>query len=125
MTPETFVSRVRSTAMHQTAATYKDLFGSTLPKDASDPYWKRALTLYQSLNDADRAVLLEIMQQVAVDTVSGLFAILDGVDGIDGPQEDFVLTSQSDNRKLNGNLQDLFLEAQEREQQRPGSGGGP
>ena len=69
------------------------------------------------MNDGDRAVLFEIMRQVTVDTVSNLFGILDGASALEGPREDFVLTSQPDNRKLNGNLQDLFLEAEERERQ--------
>ena len=117
MTPEHFVSQVRSVVVQQNAAIYKDLFESTTPESASDAYWKRALTLHGSLSDADRAVLFEIMRQVTVDTVSNFFGILDGASALEGPREDFVLTSQPDNRKLNGNLQDLFLEAEERERQ--------
>ena len=55
------------------------------------------------------------MRQVTVDTVANLFAILDGVSSLEGPPEDFVLASKSDNKILNGDLQDLFLEAEERE----------
>ena len=116
MTPENFVSQVRSAVVQQNAAIYKDLFESTTPEAARDPYWKRALTLHRSLSEADRTVLFEIMRQVTVDTVSNLFAILDGVSALEGPREDFALTSQSDNRKLNGNLQDMFLEAEEEHQ---------
>jgi hypothetical protein len=117
MTPENFVSKVRSAVVQQNAAIYKDLFESTTPENASDAYWKRALTLHRSLSDADRAILFEIMRQVTVDTVSNLFGVLDGASALEGPREDFVLTSQPDNRKLNGSLQDLFLEAEERDRQ--------
>jgi hypothetical protein len=117
MTPENFISQVRSVVVQQNASIYKDLFESTTPEGASDAYWKRALTLHRSLSDAERAVLFEIMRQVSVDTVSNLFGIIDGASALEGPREDFVLTSQPDNRKLNGNLQDLFLEAEERERQ--------
>src|SRR5688572_5330944 len=104
MTPENFVSQVRTAVVQQNAAIYKDLFDSTALEAARYPYWKRALTLHRSLSEADRAVLFEIMRQVTVDTVSNLFAILDGVTALEDSREDFVLTSQPDNRKLNGNL---------------------
>lgn len=117
MTPEHFVSRVRSTVVQQNAAIYRSLFESTTPESASDAYWKRALALHRSLSDKDQAVLLEIMRQVAVDTVSHLFGILDGASALEGPREDFMLTSQPGGSKLNGSLQDLFLEAEERDSQ--------
>ena len=113
MTSEDFVSHVRSAVVQENPAIYKDLFESTTPETAHDPYWKRALTLYRSLNETDRAVLFEIMRRVTVDTVSNLFAILDGVSSLEGLREEFVLTSRSDNMRLNGNLQDVFLEAEE------------
>jgi hypothetical protein len=113
MTPETFVSEIRSAVVQQNAAIYKDLFESTTPEAAHDPYWKRALTLHRSLSEADRTVLFEIMRQVTVDTVSNLFAILDGVSALAGLPENFVLTSQSDHRKLNGSLKDMFLEEEQ------------
>ena len=115
MTPQEFITQVRSVVVQQNTAMDKGLFASTTPEGASDPYWKRSLTLHGSLSEADRVVLFEIMRQVRVDTVSEIFGILDGSSPLDGPRENFVLVSQSDNRKLNGNLQDLFLEAEERE----------
>lgn len=117
MTPEDFVSQVRSTVVQQNVATYRDLFESMTPEGASDTYWKRALALHRSLSEADRAILLDIMRQVMVDAVSNLFGILDGASALEGPREDFTLTSRPDNLTLNGNLQDLFLAAEERERE--------
>ena len=117
MTPENFVTQVLSTVVDENVAIYKELFESTAPDAASDQYWKRALTLYRSLSESNRLVLFEIMRQASVDTVSNIFAILDGVITLEGPREDFVLTTISDRQKINGNLQDLFLEADERDRQ--------
>ena len=114
MTPQNFITQVHSVVVQQNLSIYKDLFESTTPDSANDPYWNRALALHHSLNDADRIVLYEIMRQVTVDTVSNLFGILDGVSALGGPHEDFMLTSQPDKQKLNGNLQDLFLETEEK-----------
>jgi putative transposase len=112
MNPETFVARVRSTIVDQNVAAYKELFQSTAPETAKDSHWRRALTLYTALSEPERAVLFEIMRQTTIDSVSNVLGILDGTSMIGESQEAFVLTT-SDNQKINGNLQDLFLEAEE------------
>ncbi|MEO6992963.1 MAG: transposase [Lacunisphaera sp.] len=115
MKPEDFARQFRDAVVQQNAAIYKDLFTSTPINSASDPYWKRALALHAALTPEQRAVLFEIMRQTMVDTVSNVFAILDGVSSLDGCKEDFVLASKTDPQKINGNLQDLFLEIEERD----------
>jgi putative transposase len=117
MNPETFVNRVRSAIIEENISTYKNFFESTSLDDATDPYWKRALVFYQSHNESDRTVLLEIVRQVMDDTVSNVFAVLDGVSSLDGSPEDFDLIAKSNGQQINGSLQDLFLEADERERQ--------
>lgn len=118
MTPEEFVSQVRVAVVRRNAAAYREEFESTMPQESSDAYGKRALALYQSLGQSDRAVFLEIMRQVMVDTVSSVFGILDGVVSLDGTQRpEFVLISGSEDGKLNGDLQELFLEAEEQDRQ--------
>jgi hypothetical protein len=115
MKPENFAAQLRIAVIEQNTAIYKDLFASTSKDSASDPYWKRALGLHAALTPEQRAVLFEIMRQTMVDTVSNVFAILDGVSSMDGSKEDFVLASKTDPQKINGNLQDLFLEIEERD----------
>jgi hypothetical protein len=115
MKPQDFASQLREAVVQQNSAIYKDLFASTPIKSASDPYWKRALALHAALTPEQRAVLFEIMRQTMVDTVSNVFAILDGVSSLDGSKEDFVLTSKTGPQKINGSLQDLFLEIEERD----------
>lgn len=69
------------------------------------------LALYQSLSPAQRPVILEIMRQVEIDTVSAIFGILDGSSTLDGKSADVELlhkTARSRTR-LDGDLQDLFL----------------
>ncbi|MDX2080386.1 MAG: hypothetical protein SFU53_06335 [Terrimicrobiaceae bacterium] len=117
MTPENFVTQLRKAVVDENIAIYRDLFESTAPDAASDPYWKRALSFYDSLDEAGRRVLFEIMRQTSVDTVSNLLAVLDGVSALDSAREDFVLRTSSDPQQINGSLQDLFLEADERNRQ--------
>ena len=68
MTPESFVSEVRSAVVEQNTAIYKELFGSETVESASDPYWKRALGLYASLSESDRRILFEIMMRIPIES---------------------------------------------------------
>ncbi len=113
MTPENFVTQVRSAIIADNMAIYKSLFTSTAVSEATDPYWKRALTLFGTLNEADRAVLFEVIRQTMVDTVSNVLGVLDGSSTLGTSRENFVLTTKTDVTKLNGDLQDLFLAEEE------------
>jgi len=115
MNPDSFVAKVRSAVVDQNIAADRDLLESTTVEAATDPYWKRLLTLYHSVSGEQKAVVLEVMRQVRIDTVSEVFGILDGSSALEGPREDFVLTTRSDSQKINGDLQDLFLEADNRD----------
>lgn len=109
MQPKAFVTGVIESAVDENVAMYAKLFAST--ETATDEYWIAAKRFYDSLSAADREVVLRIMRQVAIDTVSTLFGILDGTSSISGAFEQFVLTHKR--TKLNGDLQDLFIEAVE------------
>ena len=117
MNPHSFISRVRSAVVDQNSAADRDLLESTTVEAATDPYWKRLLTLYHALSSEQKSVFVEVMRQVRIDTVSEILGILDGSCALEGSREDFVLTTTSDSQKLNGDLQDLFLEADERDRQ--------
>ena len=113
MNAEEFVRRVRKSIIEENLSTYKDLFQSTDPKDATDPHWNRALQLYDDLSDEDRAALFAIVRQSMVDTISNIFGILDGTSGLDGELAAFSLIDDSTAERLNGELQDRFLEQEE------------
>jgi putative transposase len=117
MSPEHFVAKVRDAIVNQNNQADRSLFATTLIESVTDPYWKRALTLFRSLDEPEKRVLFEIMNQVRVDTVSECLGILDGVCALDGPREDFILTTSPDGQQLSGNLQELFLEADERDRE--------
>jgi cytochrome P450 len=108
MKPEDFVSAIQS-AIDENVETYAKLFAST--ETATDEYWIAAKRFFDSLPATDREVVLRIMRQVAIDTVSTLFGILDGTSAIQDRFEEFQLTHKK--TKLNGDLQDLFIAAVE------------
>ncbi len=104
-----FINRIRGEVIEQNLASCRDLFANTDPANATDPYWRRALALHATLNEAQRAVLFDIVRQVMVDTTSNLLGVLDGVNWLEGQTEGFKLTTESGTEKLNEGLQDLLL----------------
>ncbi|HIF9540201.1 TPA: hypothetical protein ACX6S1_000369 [Photobacterium damselae] len=110
MKPEEFVKKVRQSILDENIAIYKDLFETTEVDQASDPYWKEALSLFDKLGDKEKKTLFRIMRQVSVDTISNMFALLDGVSCLEDQDGDFSLTIENVQEQLNGDLQDIFLE---------------
>jgi hypothetical protein len=85
---------------------YRDLYENT--ENATDPYWQRALDLYKSLDIRQKEVFFEVIRQTAIDTVSNVFAVVDGVAKLNGQDGDCSLTCGTDS--ISGELQDHFLE---------------
>jgi len=113
MNQSDFITHIRDEIIDQNLAIYRELFASTDPANASDPYWRRALGLFATLNDDQRTVLFQIIRQVMVDTTSNLLGVLDGVNWLQGQTEGFRLTTDSSTDKLNEGLQDLLLGMEE------------
>lgn len=114
MTPKEFAAILMKSIVEENTETYQDIFASTSPEGASDPYWKRALALYRDLSADQRPILFEIMRQVAVDTTSNFLGAIDGVNSLEGAAEKFTLLYGRD-QKLSGDLQSLFLSEEERQ----------
>lgn len=112
MTPEQLVRGLLTSVVDENVVLYRDLFARTEPGKAIDPYWIRALALFGSLSEEQREVFFEVVRQVAVDTTSNILGVIDGISYIEGADGGFELTHGA--RKLNGDLQSLFLTEDER-----------
>jgi hypothetical protein len=100
-----FAAQIKKSVVDENVGIYRELFENS--DKASDPYWKRALHLYSTLDASQKEVFFEIIRQVAIDTISNVFAIVDGVAQLDGQDGDCSLTCGTD--RLSGELQDQFL----------------
>lgn len=110
MTRQKFIEGIRTQVIEANLNAYRDLFDAAQGEHVTDPYWQRVGPFYASLDANQRDTLFTILRQVEVDTVSGFLAILDGVKVIDPKEGDFVLTTEADQAKINGDLQAIFLE---------------
>ncbi|GAA4277706.1 hypothetical protein [Aquimarina mytili] len=111
MKPEKFVRNISDSVINENLNVYKDLFETTAIDTVSDEYWKEALGLYNELDSFQKEVLFKIIRQTQVDSISNILGILDGRLYLEGQSSDFELTY--DGKKLNNDLQDIFLEIDE------------
>ena len=71
-------------------------------------YWKQAIGFYNALNDENKDILMRIIEQTMIDTVSNMLGVIDGRSTLnDCPLEPKLLLESNDTE---GELQDLFLE---------------
>lgn len=111
MSPQAFVSQLHAVVVEESTATYRDLLCHTRAEQASDPYWKRVLTLFSELTPEQREVLLELTRQVATDATANVLGVIDGACVESDAPARFRLTHGG--RDLAGDLQSLFLEQAE------------
>jgi hypothetical protein len=105
MNADNFTAQIKNAIIEENTGIYRDLFENT--KSATNPYWIRALALYNSLDATQRSAFLEVMRQTAIDTVSNVFAVIDGVTQLEGQDGDIRFSCGDDD--LTGDLQDSFL----------------
>jgi len=113
MHKQDFVEKLHNLVAKENLEIYKDLFNNTDISGATDPYWKESLKLYKNLTDEEKLIFFKVIKQIGIDTVSNILALLDGVTSLEGQDDEFNLTFKKTNEKLNGDLQDLFLEFDE------------
>ena len=112
MKPDFFVKKLRQEVVEGNLKLYRRMFINNSSNEAKDSYAKKSLALFHSLNEEQQDMFFDIIRQVLVDTTSNIFGILDGTSCCEGIDEGMRLIASND-KILNGSLQDLFLELEE------------
>lgn len=113
MNTDLFIKSLYNSSIKEDGGIYQNLFLNTDINEVRDPYWKDALKMFSDLSDENKDILFKIIEQVQVDTVSNVLGILDGVVSWQGQDIEIKMTIEGSNEKVNGDLQDLFLEYDE------------
>lgn len=111
MTPEEFVDALRRKIVDENSASYREMFDTTAPESATDPYFKEALRFYRTLQADEKQVLFKIIRQVIVDTMSNVLGVLDTSSSLHVRLRTVEL--RIDGQEMTGDLQAIFLAAEE------------
>ena len=103
---EDFVKKLYKVVIEDGNKIYDELFEKTEITSNIVGYWKNALNFYNKLDLEQKEVFKSILKQVMIDTVSGVFGIIDGASSIDG---DFSIDMTINGERNECELQDLFL----------------
>lgn len=105
---EQFVKSLYQSIVKENLELYKNLYETTKVDQNTDEYWKKALGLYNSLDQENKAVLMGIIEQTMIDTISNMLGVIDGNSTLkDCEYEPKLLLDSIDTE---GELQDSFLE---------------
>ena len=105
---EIFIKSIYKSIVEENKHLYKNLLDNTDIDKANDEYWKKVLKLYNNLSEENKGVLISIMQQTMIDTISNMLGIIDGRSTLSGCDAEPKL--YLDDADTDGDLQDLFLE---------------
>lgn len=109
---EVFIKAIYRTIIEGNLASYKEMYEerldhTKLSNSEMDGYWKKQDEFYNRLNSEQKEVLMLMMKQTMIDTISHVFGIIDGSSGlVDAEVEPTLLLDSIDSE---GDLQDLFL----------------
>ncbi|WP_299178595.1 hypothetical protein [uncultured Chryseobacterium sp.] len=113
MKPEDLIKILNRDVIKGNLELYQNLLDTT--NEATDPVWKGILPMYINFSKEEKETFLKFLKIVEINTLSHVLGILDGTTYAEGIENDFILTTENDNKKINEDLQDLFLELIEEE----------
>lgn len=105
---EIFVKSLYDSVVKENLKVYKNLYETTNVTSKTDNYWKEAIGFYKSLSDENKDILMTIIEQTMIDTISNMLGVIDGSSTLkDCSLEPKLLLDSIDTE---GELQDSFLE---------------
>ena len=104
---DVFVKSLYESIVKENVQLDKELYETTNVTTNTDDYWKKAIVFYDSLADEDKDVLIKIIEQTMIDTISNMLGVIDGSSTLkDCSIEPKLLLDSIDTE---GELQDSFL----------------
>lgn len=112
MTPAELVRTIKEQVIDENDKACRDLFTMTDVSEANDEFGRKTLMLFNSLSAEDKETFFQIIRHVSIDTVTGLLGIFDNLSPLTDFGNEFTITD-SNGEKLNGELQDIFIQETE------------
>ncbi|MEC1155455.1 transposase [Cytobacillus horneckiae] len=105
---ENFIKSLYESIVKENLELERELYEATKIGPKIDEYWKSAIGLYNSLTEENKDILMRIIEQTMIDTISNMLGIIDGSSTLNGCSLEPKLLLDSNDTE--GELQDLFLE---------------
>jgi len=106
MNPEIFIQILKNEILKNNLDSYRAI----LENKNTQKFWPDMVSFCQQLSKDQLDLYFKNVEQIIVDTASSILGVLDGNSYFGGYQDDFNLTYSNNKSKINGFLQDLFLE---------------
>lgn len=108
------IGNFRKIVIDEDLSDYKHLLETT--KSSDDKYWKGILPIYQNLTPSQKEDFLLFIRLIQSNTLSHILGILDGSSTLSEEQVEFKLTTEPGGEILTGEMQNIFLEMEEEEE---------
>lgn len=105
---EIFVKSLYDSIVKEDLQLYKNLYETTNVGPKTDEYWKQAISFYDCLTDENKDILMTILEQTMIDTISNMLGVIDGSSSLKNCSLEPKLLLDSNDTE--GELQDYFLE---------------
>lgn len=103
-----FVKSLYESIVKENLQLYKDMYQTTKNPSKSNDYWKVINSFYHGLTIEDKDILMKIIEQTMIDTISNILGAIDGSSTLQNCSlEPKLLLDAIDTE---GELQDSFLE---------------
>ncbi|WP_341220123.1 hypothetical protein [uncultured Pseudoalteromonas sp.] len=109
MTPESFTRNIFELAVTDCVTGYEQALTYSEIDEKTDETWNSVKRFVRELTDSDRVLLMMLLKNISVDTLTTFMGILDGSVVIEEYFEDFELTYDGGDN-LAGSLKDLLVE---------------
>lgn len=113
MKPKELVEILKKSVIEENFDSYQNLLETT--NEATDPIWKGILPIYIDFSKEEKETFLKFLRIVEINTLSHVLGIFDGTTYAEGIDDEFIINMEGKKEKLNGDLQNLFLELIEEE----------
>ena len=110
---EKFAREIYKTIVNESCDIYKELYQNTEITEKTVAYWKNALELFRGLDDEQKEIFFSVIRQTIIDTISGVFGVIDGSSTLGNEEFEFDFCINGINTEQE--LQDTFLEIVEEE----------
>ncbi len=103
-----FVTAMQEEVLNDSVEMYKKFL--RLPTQELSPMWRAIAATYAQMDDEHQAAFDAMIRQIIIDTLSNVFGIIDGPTLLRKYRDNFYLEYGPERVRLNGDLQDIFLE---------------